>query len=108
MRFLLAGDAGVEIESELMARYPHLLQADVVKVAHHGSRTSSSPGFVRSVSNGHTLAVVSAGRMQARRFSTSGGVAHWRQAGAAVHVTAEEGAVWIRTDGRTARLVDWR
>lgn len=39
--FLLTGDAGVEQEMEIIKQYP-FLKVDVLKLGHHGSRTSTS------------------------------------------------------------------
>ncbi|MDX1531240.1 MAG: DNA internalization-related competence protein ComEC/Rec2, partial [Rhodothermales bacterium] len=44
--FLFTGDLEAEGEAALLRRYPSLLKSTVVKVGHHGSRTSSTPGFV--------------------------------------------------------------
>jgi competence protein ComEC len=57
--FLFTGDIEGPAEAQLLAR-PERLRADVLKVAHHGSRTSSSEAFVRAVAP--ELAVISAGR----------------------------------------------
>jgi len=46
--FLLAGDLEKDIESDLMAAGVNL-QADFLKVAHHGSTTSTSPNFLAAV-----------------------------------------------------------
>jgi competence protein ComEC len=56
-RFLLTGDIEKEAELWLGDRD---LRADVLKVAHHGSRTSSSPAFLDAVAP--RLAVISCGR----------------------------------------------
>jgi competence protein ComEC len=49
-RFLFMGDAEGQEESWLLERLPpDALQADVLKLGHHGSRTSSSADFVRAV-----------------------------------------------------------
>lgn len=46
--FLLTGDAGAVSEQEMLASGTNL-KADVLKVAHHGSRYSSIPGFLARV-----------------------------------------------------------
>ncbi len=56
--FLLTGDIEVEAENELL-RSGADLHSTVLKVAHHGSATSSSASFVQAV--GPRLAVVSVG-----------------------------------------------
>ena len=44
-KFLFMGDAGVEVEQNLIEKY-NLQDIDVLKVGHHGSKTSSSKEFV--------------------------------------------------------------
>jgi competence protein ComEC len=59
-RVLLTGDIEAAAERELLKRYPDVLaDVDILKVAHHGSRTSSTPAWLD-----HTrpsLALLSAG-----------------------------------------------
>jgi len=45
--YLLTGDAGTEVEANLVAKYN--LQAEVLKVSHHGSSTGSSQAFLNEV-----------------------------------------------------------
>lgn len=47
LTYLFMGDASKQIEKQLMAAYD--LKADVIKVGHHGSNTSSDPDFLDSL-----------------------------------------------------------
>ena len=47
-KFLFMGDAGVEVEEDLIEKY-NLRNIDVLKVGHHGSKTSSSKEFVDNI-----------------------------------------------------------
>ena len=58
--FLLTGDIEVEAERYLVAVSGDGLRADVLKVGHHGSRTSTTQVFLERV--GPRSAVISAGR----------------------------------------------
>ncbi|MPN19103.1 hypothetical protein SDC9_166469 [bioreactor metagenome] len=58
LRYLLLGDISSEMERELVRKYPKL-QADIVKLAHHGSSTSSSDYLLRNIQP--QLAVISSG-----------------------------------------------
>ncbi|MGN6513580.1 MAG: DNA internalization-related competence protein ComEC/Rec2, partial [Lysobacteraceae bacterium] len=55
---LLMADVGETIERRLLREQPAALRADVVVVAHHGSRGSSDPGFVAAT--GASEAMISA------------------------------------------------
>jgi len=58
-KFLLMGDAGVEVEQDLIEKY-NLQDIDVLKVGHHGSKTSSSDEFVNEVNPKYS--VISVGK----------------------------------------------
>ena len=47
-KFLFLGDAGVEVEEDLIEKY-NFQNIDVLKVGHHGSKTSSSQLFIDKV-----------------------------------------------------------
>ena len=47
-KFLFMGDAGLEVEEDLIRKY-NLQDIDVLKVGHHGSKTSSSKEFINEV-----------------------------------------------------------
>ena len=48
IKLLFMGDAGVEVEEDLSEKY-NLQDIDVLKVGHHGSKTSSSKGFIDEI-----------------------------------------------------------
>jgi competence protein ComEC len=56
---LFTGDSPSSIESFLVAVMPNDIDVDVVKLGHHGSKTSSSEQFLKATSP--TLALISAG-----------------------------------------------
>jgi len=53
-KFLFMGDAGVEVEEDLIEKY-NLRNIDVLKVGHHGSRTSSSEEFIDEVNPQYSI-----------------------------------------------------
>lgn len=58
-KFLLTGDAETESEHEMVAKWGKELKADVLKVGHHGSGTSTTAQFLKLVSP--SIAVISVG-----------------------------------------------
>ncbi|GAB6196284.1 DNA internalization-related competence protein ComEC/Rec2 [Lysobacter xanthus] len=93
-RVLLTGDIGAHVETRLVALDPAAIRADVVFVAHHGSRHSSDPAFVQAT--GARLAIVSAGFANRFRHPNGQVVERWEAAGAEVINTAASGAITVR------------
>ena len=58
-KFLFMGDAGVEKEKDILEKY-NLKDIDVLKVGHHGSKTSSSKEFIKEVNPKYSI--ISAGK----------------------------------------------
>lgn len=99
--FLFTGDLERDSERLLLAagRVP---PADVLKVAHHGSRTSSSPAFLAAVRP--SLAVISSGSGNRYGHPSPRVVARLRDAGAKVHRTDVHGGVIVSTDGERLEI----
>jgi len=53
-KFLFMGDAGVEVEEDLIEKY-NLQNIDVLKVGHHGSKTSSGEEFINEINPKHSI-----------------------------------------------------
>ncbi|BCX89829.1 competence protein ComEC [Methylomarinovum tepidoasis] len=102
---LLPGDLERAGEAALSAQAGGALQARVLVAPHHGSRTSSSPGFLRAVSPDYVL--VSSGHRNRFGFPHPEVVARYRALGAKVLNTAESGAIQVRV-GRAFRVRTWR
>ena len=97
--FLFVGDAEREEEGDLLALPQDRLRADVLKVGHHGSRTSSSPAFLAAV--GAREAVVSVGPRNRFGHPHPITMAALAASGARVWRTDHDGAVTVSTDGDT-------
>lgn len=106
-RVLFTGDIEREGEDLLVARWGTELHADIVKVPHHGSRSSSTPAFVAATTP--VVAVISCGVANRFGFPATSVVARWRRAGARVLQTDRSGTitVHIAPDGTMdARVFD--
>ncbi|MBV9959427.1 MAG: DNA internalization-related competence protein ComEC/Rec2, partial [Acidobacteria bacterium] len=99
--FLLTGDIEEQAEASL-TRSPTELRADVVKVAHHGSKTSSSEAFIAAARP--QLAVISVGLASPYGHPNANVVERWRASGAEVLTTGERGTISVSTDGKDLRI----
>jgi len=97
VRFLLVGDAEREEEDWLLGHYAGRLQADVLKVAHHGSSTSSTDAFLRAVRP--SIAVISVGAGNKYGHPNEDVLHALARVGAEILRTDQLGTVTIRTDG---------
>jgi competence protein ComEC len=96
--FVFTGDISREIEAEILRAFPPA-QLRIVKVPHHGSATSSSEPFVRALAP--DIAVVSVGRSNNFGHPAPAVLRRYRDAGAAIFRTDQDGAVSIDTDGES-------
>ncbi len=101
-RFLFTGDVERSAEAALVQQRGEGLRADVLKVAHHGSRTSSTEGFLRAVRP--WLSVVSAGR--GNRFGHPHADVIERLSAHSTHVLRVDrvGGVRVLSDGERLRV----
>jgi beta-lactamase superfamily II metal-dependent hydrolase len=81
------------------------LGATVLKVAHHGSRGSSTPEFLRAVSP--VVAVISVGARNPYGHPTPETLARLDAVHAAVYRTDRDGAVIVESDGRALSVTAW-
>jgi competence protein ComEC len=74
------------------------IQADILKVPHHGSNTSSSEGFLNAVNP--VLAVISSGEQSRFNFPSEVVLNRYKRHGTKLLQTSQSGAITIVTDGR--------
>ena len=94
--FLFTGDIEKESETEIVATTAEL-NATIVKVPHHGSRTSSTQAMIGAV--GAKIVVIPVGRRSLFGHPHPEVVERWRAAGAIIKTTGEKGTITFSTDG---------
>ncbi len=98
---LLPGDIGREVEGRVAGALDPVAFR-IVKVPHHGSAGSSSPGLVEATAP--CVAIVSAGHANPFGHPAAVVVRRYRDIGALVLETGRDGAIVIETDGRQVRV----
>ncbi|MEK6528467.1 MAG: ComEC/Rec2 family competence protein [Nitrospirota bacterium] len=106
---IVSGDASVlfpgDIEAEAEDNLVYLgnrLRSDIIKVPHHGGRTSSSSGFLNAVSP--QIAVASAGRDNPFNHPHPETVQRYEYAGIRFFRTDKDGAVTITSTGNSYEI----
>ncbi len=99
---LLTGDIGDIVERRILRADPDAVRADVVQVAHHGSRHSSDWDFVHGTGASHAL--VAAGADSRFNHPHPLIVERWGGAGARLSNTADAGALRVRIERRGIRV----
>lgn len=94
---LYTGDMEAPEEAALLSSGTDV-SADILKVAHHGSRTSTGTGFLLAVNP--SLAVISAGRTNSFNHPHPWIIKRLAHFGIPVRVTAQEGEITLEMDGK--------
>lgn len=101
-RLLLTGDAEAGEEQWLIEQYAGALHADVLKVAHHGSATSSTSGFLSLVKP--QIALVSVGVDNEYGHPSNDVLRRLDAVGARVLRTDDEGTIVLKSDGQSIHV----
>ncbi|MGB5811942.1 MAG: MBL fold metallo-hydrolase, partial [Polyangiales bacterium] len=104
-RALMTGDLEAAAEAELLAG-ALIPSVDILKVGHHGSKTSSTLSFVARAAP--TVAVISVGKHNRYGHPHPEVIARLRATGGRVLRTDTDGGVEIETDGERLRIRSWR
>lgn len=96
---MLTGDATAKTEGILLDEYGEgALQSDVLKVGHHGSKTSSSVAFLQAVDP--DIAVVSAGYHNSYGLPKQEILDRLKSLDIPTFITYEEGTIIMQSDGK--------
>ena len=96
INFLFTGDAGDEAETALV-KSGYALDAQILKVGHHGSLYSSSPAFIARVRP--EAAIISLGQDNPYGHPHKQAVDTLTDAGAIIYRTDRDGMIRVRSDG---------
>ena len=105
-RMLFTGDLEADGEARLLARTGNRLQADILKVAHHGSRSSSTQTFLQAVQPRY--AIISSPGGTDGLHPSSAVLARLRRQGAQIIRTDVVGQIRLRSDGYRWRVQTFR
>lgn len=96
INFLFTGDAGFETETAL-SKSGYALDAQILKVGHHGSMYSSSPAFIARVHP--ETAIISLGWDNPYGHPHKQAVDTLTKARATIYLTDRDGMILVRSDG---------
>jgi competence protein ComEC len=100
-RFLLTSDIEKEAEDRLVQSGKDL-RSHVLKVPHHGSRTSSTPKFLEEVRPSHAIFTV--GLRNIFNLPNSKVLDRYRELGCRILRTDQNGSITFETDGEDLRV----
>ena len=100
--FLFTGDSPKAIEEYLVGVYGDGLRSDVLKIGHHGSKTSTAEAFASTVDPDY--GIISAGKDNTYGHPHQEVLDTLRSRGVETKNTAEVGSILIESDGTSVRL----
>lgn len=101
--FIFTGDSPAEVEKYLVSAYGKSLKADVLKLGHHGSKTSSSEEFLEAIDPDY--AIVSAGLNNSYGHPSPETLDKLKNLKIKYLETSKVGGIEFDTDGNNLELV---
>lgn len=100
---LLTGDADVFVEEQILSKGYHI-SADILKVGHHGSYTSTSPRFLEQV---HPIyAIISSAKNNEYGHPHKRVLERLKEQNVKIYRTAQIGTISVHTDGNRLTIGD--
>jgi competence protein ComEC len=102
LSILFNGDLEEEGEHYLISKYAHKLDCDIIKVGHHGSKTSSSQEFIDLVTPQY--AVISTSIKNRFDFPHPQTLQKYSELGDKLIITGRDGAFMVESDGKNTQF----
>lgn len=97
-KFLFMGDAEKLIENEIKEN----VTADVIKIGHHGSNTSSSIDFIKKVNAKY--GIISVGLNNKYNLPKEETITNWENSGTKIYLTSTNGTIRASSDGTNIKI----
>lgn len=97
-KFLFMGDAEKLSENEIKEN----VAADVIKIGHHGSNTSSSIDFIRKVNAKY--GIISVGLNNKYNLPKEETITNWENSGTKIYLTSINGTITAISDGTNIKI----
>ena len=104
--FLFTGDAGEDQEERLLENYAALVDTDVLKVGHHGSKTSSGIEFMEITTP--EMAVVSLAQQNKFRHPHTEAMQRVTEFSESLLFTSLDKAIILKSDGENIWREEWK
>ncbi|MEA3428339.1 MAG: DNA internalization-related competence protein ComEC/Rec2 [Thermodesulfobacteriota bacterium] len=99
---LFPGDIMARAEMDIIATHGDELKSTVLVAPHHGSRTSSTPVFLKNVKP--EIVIISAGWKNRFRFPNQSVLKRYKEDGCRIFRTDKNGALMISSDGQALKI----
>lgn len=97
-KFLFMGDAEKLSENEIKEN----VTADVIKIGHHGSNTSSSIDFIKKVNAKY--GIISVGLKNKYNLPKEETITNWEKSGTKIYLTSTNGTIRASSDGTNIKI----
>jgi competence protein ComEC len=104
--FLFTGDIERKAEVYYAERYKQMLKSHVLKVAHHGSKTSSAEKFIQFVEP--KISLISVGIQNKFKHPSEQVIERLKSSGSEILRTDLMSAILLRSDGKKIKIIDWK
>jgi competence protein ComEC len=102
---LFTGDVEKKIEKIYANKYKNFLDSDILKVGHHGSKTSSSEVFLEYVTP--EMSLISAGFKNKFGHPSGEIIDRLENLGSTIYRSDLQKAVLLRSDGNEVSIINW-